>query len=195
LPPMLSSSDRTKTPSTSAKCWPSFVGPWPIRTIAARSWLNRAGARGRGGPQDRGRVGVQTFAGLGEIDFSRYRQPTGALGRRTEQQRLSCDRQNRCQYAKDLKWPVRPPQASPHNTPRAADPRLTHTQSGAADPQRPTPPLPRLITGPAIIATRVPRRLWARIGKHWGVYMIGIRSFHGGHDANRRFSRMAAIAF
>jgi len=39
-----------------------------------------------------GRVGVQTFAGLGAVDLSRYWQPTGALGRTTELQGLSRDR-------------------------------------------------------------------------------------------------------
>ena len=79
---------------------------------------------------------MQAFAGLGDVDLGRYWQPTGALGRTTEPQGLSRNRQNRCQYANDLKWPVRPLQASPHNTPRAADPTpyATHTQwrGGAA---------------------------------------------------------------
>jgi hypothetical protein len=80
-------------------------------------------------PTGRGHVGVQTFAGLGEIDLSGYRHPTGALDRRTARQGLSCDRQDRCQYANDLKWPVRPSQASLHNTPERRAPRLlpTHT--------------------------------------------------------------------
>ena len=79
------------------------------------------------------RVGVQTFAGPGEIDLSRHRHLTGALGGTTELPGLSRDRQNRCQYANDLKWPARPPQTSPHNTPRAAEPTpyAKHTQSGA----------------------------------------------------------------
>jgi hypothetical protein len=145
-------------------------------------------ARTQSGPQDQGRIGAQTFAGPGEIDLSRYWQPTGALGGTTTPQGLSRDRQNRCQYANDLKWPERPPQASPHNTPRAAGPHaLRNTHSGAADPQRPTPPSPRLLTGPAIIATRVPRELWAKIGKHWGVYMMAVRLFHGGRNLIRHF--------
>src|SRR6516164_9588062 len=76
------------------------------------------------------RVGVQTFAGPGEIDLSRHRHLTGALGGTTELPGLSRDRQNRCQYANDLKWPARPPQASPHNTPSggAHALRKTHTK-------------------------------------------------------------------
>ena len=146
-------------------------------------------ARTQSGPQDQGRIGVQTFAGLGEIDLSRYWQPTGALGGTTTLQGLSRDRQNRCQYANDLKWPERPPQASPHNTPERRDrtPYATHTHIGAADPQRPTPPSPRLLTGPAIIATRVPRELWAKIGKHWDVYMMAVGLFHGGRNLIRHF--------
>src|ERR1700745_2657193 len=65
--------------------------------------------RTRSGPQNRDRIGVQTFAGLGEIDLSRCWQLTGALGRTTELLGLSRDRQNRCQYADTLKSPGRPP--------------------------------------------------------------------------------------
>jgi hypothetical protein len=87
------------------------------------------------GPQDRDHIDVQTFAGFGEIAPGRYWQPAGALGGTTEFLGPSRDRQNRCQYADDLKWPARPPQASPHNVPQAADPtpNATHTE-GAADP-------------------------------------------------------------
>jgi hypothetical protein len=83
----------------------------------------------------------------------------GAVGT-TELPGLSRDRQNRCQYANDLKWPARPPQASPHNTPSGG--AHAHTQSGAVA-ARPTLPSPRLLTGPAIIATRVPRELLTKI--------------------------------
>jgi len=44
-----------------------------------------------------------------------------------------------------------------------------------------------LKTGPAIIATRVLRRLWANIGKHWGVYVMAIRWFRGAGLQNGRF--------
>ena len=64
-----------------------------------------------------------------------------------------------------------PPSGGPH--------ALRDTHSGAAEPQRPTLPSPRLLTGPAIIATRVPRELLAKIGKHWGSSMLSVRSFRG----------------
>ena len=134
------------------------------------------------------RVGVQTFAGPGEIDLSRHRHLTGALGGTTELPGLSRDRQNRCQYANDLKWPARPPQASPHNTPSGG--AHAHTQSGAVA-ARPTLPSPRLLTGPAIIAARVPRELLTKIGKHWGGYMIAIRSFHGVRNPFGAFAQRA----
>ena len=135
---------------------------------------------------------MQTFAGLGEIDLSRYRHLTGALGGTTELPGLSRDRQNRCQYANDLKWPARPPQASPHNTPQRRSPRLTqNTHKVAQSPQRPTLPSPRLLIGPAIIATRVPRELLTKIGKHWGGYMIAIRSFHGVRNPFAAFAQRA----
>jgi hypothetical protein len=120
---------------------------------------------------------VQTFAGLGEIALDRYRQPTGALGETTKLLGLSYDRQNRRQYANDLKWPARPPQASSHNVPPSGGPhalRNTHTKRAQQTPQRPTPRSPRLLIGPAIIATRVLRGLLAKIGKHWGGYMIAV---------------------
>ena len=120
-------------------------------------------------------------------NLSRYRQLTGALGESTELPGPSRNRQNRCQYANDLKWPARPLQASPHNSPRAADPTPYATHTKWRDrPQRPTLPSPRLLTGPANIATRVPRELLAKIGKHWGGYMIAVRSFHGVRSRFRR---------
>jgi hypothetical protein len=129
---MLSNSDRTKNPSTSSNCElqrDEFIQLLPTELI-------RAVTRARSGLQDRGHGGVQTFAGFGEITLVRYRQPTGALGGTTELLGLSRNRQNRCQYANDLKWPARPPQASPHCIPPNGGPhalRNTHTE-GAADP-------------------------------------------------------------
>jgi hypothetical protein len=121
----------------SVDCLQWLVAKRRIRTLAAHRDPIRAAARARSGPHDWRHGGVQTFAGFGEIAFDRYRQPTGALGGTTELLGLSRDRQNRCQYANDLKWPARPPQASPHNLPpKRRTPRLTqrtHTK-GAADP-------------------------------------------------------------
>jgi hypothetical protein len=79
---------------------------------------------------------VQTFAGFGEIALDRYRQPTGALGGTTELLGLSRDGQNRCQYANDLKWSARPPQASPHCIPPNGGPYAyaTHTHRGRSRP-------------------------------------------------------------
>src|SRR5262249_25135665 len=75
-----------------------------------------------------GRVGVQTFAGLGAVDLSRYWRPTGALGRTAELQGLSCDRQNRCQYGPEVAGTAAASVPSRH--PRAADPTpfATHTK-------------------------------------------------------------------
>ncbi len=38
---------------------------------------------------------------------------------------------------------------------------------------------------------RVPRELLTKIGKHWGSYMIAIRSFHGGRCPFRRYRGQA----
>jgi hypothetical protein len=73
----------------------------------------------------------------------------------------SCDRQNRCQYAGDLKWPVWPPQAS-HNTPRAADstPYATHTQQWRGRSATSHTAIAALDKAdPLLIATRVLREL------------------------------------
>ena len=122
---------------------------------------------------------MQTFAGPGEIDLSRYRHLTGALGETTELSGISRDRQNPCQYANDLKWPVRPPQASPHNTPRAPAPTpdAKHTKCAVAATSH---------TAIAALANRTryyrhtsPARTFDKGRQTLGQLMIAIRSFHG----------------
>ena len=137
---------------------------------------------------------MQTFAGPGEIDLSLYwQQLTGALGRTTELHGLSRNRQNSCEYANNLKWPGRPSQASPHNTPRAAEPTpyAKHTQSGAVAATSHTAIAALANRTRYYCATQVPRELLTKIGKHWGGYMIAIRSFHGVRNPFGAFAQRA----
>ena len=104
------------------------------------------------------RVGVQTFAERNKISLSRYRSRTGALSG-TELLGNRRGRQNRGQYASYRKWPIRPPLASPHSYPRAADLRVTqHTHSRCRSATSDTHQLPRLKTWTRFIAIRVPAR-------------------------------------
>jgi hypothetical protein len=115
------------------------------------------------------RIGVETFAELTEIAIVPDRSCRSALGR-TKLQGIRCNRQNRRQYANDLKWPARPPQASPHSSPRAAEPRFTqtHTHLRGRTATSDTNNAALAKVGTLLFATRAPRGLMAKLRQALG---------------------------
>ncbi len=119
-----------------------------------------------------GRAGVQTFAERGRISLCRYRSRTGALGG-SELLGIRRGRQMRGQYASYRKWPIRPPLASPHSYPRAANLRATqHTHSRRRSATSDTHKLPRLKTGRALLRCAFPRGRRDIVGRQLGADMI-----------------------
>jgi hypothetical protein len=90
--------------------------------------------------------------------------PTGALGRSTRFPGLSCARRSYRQYANDLKWPIRPPQASPHHTPQAADatPSRTHTHKRAQQTRNVSHRRRRACNRTRCLSRAGPARTWVK---------------------------------
>ncbi len=131
---MLSNSDRTKNPSTSSNGWlqpDEFIQSLPTESLSegqlAFGAAHKIGAM----------VACRRSPDLARLLLTGIDKPTGALDGTAELLGLSRDRQNRCQYANDLKWLARPPQASPHYIPPSGGPHAyaTHTHRGRSRPR------------------------------------------------------------